>query len=785
MSGKHPVSAPAHWEVAVELKDRPGRKQRLIHVAWAAVISFVMLSVVLFEPIDQTIWAIQSRTASGNVSGDIVFVGAESDLSDPIAAPRRAQLAEVLDYLDSKGVEQVFIDFAFSQYSEPANDRALAQSIAALGDRVALVDQLDIDFEGNTKLAQSLPGIRGGAQQLVNSDYSGFVGIAWSMARFEVIADQKIETLVSALSGVAVFEEEEILLDYSAPIANIPYVPFKNLTLPESRTANNLDFSKKHVVIGPAREASSKTVAIPGQRDVPLSYISIYAAENLKQGKITQIDGWIVLAFFMALLLGAASISERRKLRLFCYVAVTAILTSSLALCAIVNLRAELSYPGFAIIIFALLRLRQHWQERAALRDQETGLPTLRALERNMMKKGATGFVVIAKVQDFGRVLKSLPRTLQPTYVLRIADRLRANDPDLDLHFSSHYFAWLAQAESFEALEEHLEGLRALFAMPLHISGKQIDAGVTFGVALAQGQNIRSLPAAVAAAEETSEALFPIKLAEQYDVEEELWDISMRARIDAAMECGEVYCVYQPKVNVETGKTCGVEALVRWDDPERGPIPPMHFIRESEKAGRMDHLTRYVLQSACTAGRLLHANGYPISMSVNISATLCSDRKIVDMIQNTLQATQFPPEYLVLEVTETARIRDLSKASAILQQMKGLGVRISMDDFGVGEANFETFYELPFDELKIDRLFIKDITKDPKARAIATSLIAMGNEARITVVAEGVEHMEDLAILKEIGCTEVQGFALSRPVSLANLLIYLEVGAGQGLSNVV
>ncbi len=785
MNGKHHLERAPEWGSSADKQGRPARKQRLIHVAWAAAISFILLFGYLLNPVDQLLWTLQSRTVAAEPSGDIVFVGTEVDLTDPLAAPRRSQLAAVLRDLDRRGAEKIFVDLTFDRPSEPENDAALARAIRDLDDRIALVGHLNREFDGSRKFIQTIPDIAGDAEQLANSDNSEYFGIAWSLPRYEIASGQKIQSLGSALAKEKQPRDTRISIAYNVSISQIPLIPYSDLIAVQNDASDIIDIAGKKVVIGPGRDIATSTNGIPGQRQVPLSYIAIYAAETLEGGGVTIIDQTITLVFFCAILLAAASLTASPSWRRASYAVIALSIPALLIFATVSNLRTHASYMIAAFTIFGLLRLRVLWQDHAALKDQDTGLPTLRALERTLIKQETDGYVVVAKVHDFGRVLKLLPSELQSTYVLKIADRLRASEPDLDLHFANHYFAWLSKAEEFAALEAHLEGLRALFAAPLHIAGNQIDVGITFGVAEADGENLRSLPAAVAAAEETTEAHCPIKLAESADAKDGLWDISMRARIDSAMESGEIYCVYQPKVSVESGKTKGVEALVRWDDPERGSIPPLHFIKECEKAGRMEHLTRYVLQSACTAGRLLHANGHRISMSVNISATLCSDNSIVTMVSNALQATQFPAHLLVLEVTETARIRDLQKAAAILKQLKALGVRISMDDFGVGEANFETFYELPFDELKIDRLFIKNITTDPKARAIATSLIAMGNEARITVVAEGVEHLDDLAILQQIGCSEVQGFALSRPISLSNLLIYLNEGSDHSLINMV
>ncbi len=307
------------------------------------------------------------------------------------------------------------------------------------------------------------------------------------------------------------------------------------------------------------------------------------------------------------------------------------------------------------------------------------------------------------------------------------------------------------------------------------MGGHSIDVGITFGAArIDPAQQSHSLAAALAVVEETSEALEPVKLAQETPEGDSLWDLSLRARIDAAMEAGEVFCVYQPKMDIAADRIIGVEALVRWEDPERGFIPPLHFVMQCEKAGRMEYLTRYVLQSACSAARLLHFRGSRITMSVNISATLLSDMRIVGIVRNVLQATDFDPHYLMLEITETARIRDLTQARSVLKALKALGTHLSMDDFGVGAANFEALQALPFDEIKIDRQFVSGAGPSSKARAIAASIVGLGTSTRIAVVAEGAETESDLQMLRDIGCWQVQGYALARPMPLTNLLTFIE-----------
>ena len=411
-----------------------------------------------------------------------------------------------------------------------------------------------------------------------------------------------------------------------------------------------------------------------------------------------------------------------------------------------------------------------------ALVDNETGLPKLRALEAETAQDiHIRGHLVVARIHGYEHVIKTLPRADRGQYVLKLVDRLRATDPGLTIYSEGHHLAWHSEEGGAERLTEHLEGLRAMFAAPLSVAGASIDVGISFGVAKLDGDPAARLAAAVAAAEESSEALQPIKVAESSSRFDELWDLSLRARIDEAMAAGEIFCVYQPKFDIRSESMTGVEALVRWQDPGRGFIPPMHFIAQCEKAGRMEALTEFIFQHACAAGRLMHFRGRSITMSINISATLLSDMKIVGIVRNVLQATGFDPRFLILEVTETSRIGNLETAEMVLNELKALGARISMDDFGVGETNFETFFELPFDEVKIDRLFVANISKSTKAKAIVTSIVQMGRDARIGVVAEGAEDAETLKLLTEIGCTHVQGYILARPMGLDNLMDFSEL----------
>lgn len=742
--------------------------ERLRHLLYAGAIAFVLLFFTILSPIDQFSWLLQSKLSHPAPSGDIVFVGTERDAVDPQMAHRRKELAAALVELERRGVGKVYIDLVFDEKSDEAADLALRDAIAALGPRAVMVDQIKRTASSNATIERSIDEIAGNSQRVISRRWVNYMGFAWVRDYGQTVDGVRYPSFSAALGGISDARLGEFQIDYGIRSEDIAAVPLGDLQEGDRSLPN---FAGRTVVIGEGASLAEAQQKIPGNYAVPQSYVAIYGAESIKAGRTRIVEALPVTSLFLiafSLLLVVARTRKRRRLG---YASLAVSLPIILYAGSLLGVRMELAYSAALLLTFAIFRSRARWKNRLAMVDTETGLPKFRALETNLARSDSTrGHVVVARIHGYEHVLKTLAREHRSQYILRLVDRVRAADSDLAIYFEGHNLAWHSKEDNVEALVEHLEGLRAIFAAPISVSGSSVDVGISFGVARLDGDPAVRLAAAVAAAEESSEALQPIKIAESGSHFDELWDISLRARIDDAMEAGEIYCVYQPKIDTSRNVMTGVEALVRWHDPARGFIPPMHFIAQCEKAGRMEHLTRYVLQSACTAAKLIHFRGNPISMSVNISATLLGDMRIVGLVRNVLQATGFDPRSLVLEVTETSRIGDLATAATILKELKALGTRISIDDFGVGAANFETFFELPFDELKIDRLFVSNIVKSTKARAIAASIVAMGNQARITVVAEGAEDAETLKILNEIGCFQVQGYALARPLSLTNLL---------------
>lgn len=762
--------------------------ERLRHLLWAGLITLGLYGVSLLQPVDQFLWLIQSRIADRSPSGDIVFVSSDEALNNPRSPERRYELADALDELDRRGVGQVYLDMTFTESDDPAADARLARAIADLGPRITLVDRMVYGTTTEEVRRTTSPVIAGAVRRVISDETDrDWTGFAWDLHYNYLVDGRRVQSFAAAMAGVEGPINAMFPVDYSVSPSRLPAMPMDVLIGKEMpATDRPVEITGKTIVLGHTGLVPGNQQMVPRYLNAPASFVDIHAAETLKSGRANTLSAPAIILLFSLLLILSLILVRARKNRWLAYAAIAALAPVLLFVASKMGVRIDLSYGIGLLLLYAAFRSRRRWKRRLEMVNLETGLPKLRALEARLIRDSiASGHIVIAKIQNYERVLKTLRSDDKGGYVLKLVDRMRAADPHLALYSEGHHLGWYVPSDETDAVIEHLEGLRAIFAAPVQVGGFSVDVGITFGIAAVDEDPQARLAAAIAAAEETSEAHNPIAIAETGSESDLLWDISLRARIDEAMEAGEIYCVYQPKIDLGTNSVVGVEALVRWHDPARGFISPMHFIQQCEKAGRMEHLTRYVLQSACSAGQLLHFRGHHISMSVNISATLLGDMRIVGLVRNVLQATRFAAQSLTLEITETARISDYNVAASILEELRSIGVRIAMDDFGVGAASFEAFYELPFDEIKIDRLFVSNIGKDPKALAIVSSITSMGREARITVIAEGLENPQDIPLLENAGCQQVQGFAYSRPLSLSNLLEYQELTISRPMANMV
>ena len=232
-----------------------------------------------------------------------------------------------------------------------------------------------------------------------------------------------------------------------------------------------------------------------------------------------------------------------------------------------------------------------------------------------------------------------------------------------------------------------------------------------------------------------------------------------------AIERREFVLMYQPKFDARTMRLTGVEALLRWQHPERGMVPPDKFIPTAEKTGLIIPIGEWVLDEACRQmaewRKMLDAEW---TIAVNLSAVQFGHSELVEMVGATLARHALPPRCLVLEITESTAMRDVDSSMKILQRLTEMGLRISIDDFGTGYSSLLYLKRLPASELKIDRGFVRDLATDAEDAAIISAIVALGKTLRLDIVAEGVETAVQQQFLTELGCNSLQGYYFGRPM---------------------
>lgn len=240
--------------------------------------------------------------------------------------------------------------------------------------------------------------------------------------------------------------------------------------------------------------------------------------------------------------------------------------------------------------------------------------------------------------------------------------------------------------------------------------------------------------------------------------------------ISDAIKHGELELYFQPKISFKTGEFVGAEALMRWNHPTRGLVPPIEFIPVAEEMGLITKIDEWGLAQACIQNKRWQNKGFhPISVSVNVSQAQLYQTDIVESIRRALSESQLDPKYLEVELTETMAMLDIERTVSILKQVKKLGVKISMDDFGTGYSSLSALKVLPIDIIKIDKSLVYDISESETSLNVTKAIVDLGKAMKLQVLAEGVETIEQNTLLEDLGCDIAQGFLYGKPQNTAEI----------------
>ena len=437
-----------------------------------------------------------------------------------------------------------------------------------------------------------------------------------------------------------------------------------------------------------------------------------------------------------------------------------------------------LTYEGRAAALIAAIDITERKRAEARIafmahHDALTSLPN-RVLMRlrmeemlgRMRRGGGKVATLCIDLDNFKSVNDTLGHSLGDLLLQHVADRLRGavQDQDTVARLGGDEFAILqadvAQPEEASALAARL---LEVVSEPYDLDGHLVSVGASIGIAVAPGDGadpgrlLKSADMALYRAKADGKNAFRFFEAEM--------DARVQARrrleldLRTALAAGGLDVHYQPLVDLPTGEVSGVEALLRWPHSERGMIPPAEFIPVAEETGLIGPLGAFVLRRACTA-----AATWPdhVKIAVNLSPLQFRTGNLFATVQEALAQAGLAPSRLELEITETLLLDKSDHVLATLHALRALGVRISMDDFGTGYSSLSYLRSFPFDKIKIDRSFVRELDANADSQAIVRAIVSLGASLGITITAEGVESESDLARLKAEGCNEGQGYLFSQ-----------------------
>ncbi|MFS2077024.1 putative bifunctional diguanylate cyclase/phosphodiesterase [Telluria sp. Tellsp131] len=417
---------------------------------------------------------------------------------------------------------------------------------------------------------------------------------------------------------------------------------------------------------------------------------------------------------------------------------------------------------------------------RLAYVDALTDLPNrTRFLEAfGRLSPGAGGAVLVVNVDRFALINNALGHVVGDRLLRAVAGQLQPLVPECGMlaRLWGDQFAFLLEGAGPEAARRFADTVLAALRDPVTLDGQRLDIEASVGIALYPDDGLgaatllRRAELALAAAKRRHAG---IAFAQETGGESAHEQLSLIGDMRRALAAGEFTLAYQPKLALGSGRIVAVEALLRWQHPERGSIAPARFIPFAEQTGFIREITPWVLESAVRQAAVWHAAGLDIAVSANLSTLDLLDPHLGRRVRGLLERHAVPARRLCLEITESALMDDPALAQAHLDELAGLGIKLSIDDYGVGQASLAYLKSLPVDELKLDRSFITAITESPRNAAIVESTIMLSHALGLTVVAEGVETPAELRWLREHGCDIAQGYGIGRPMTAAQLQDWL------------
>lgn len=739
---------------------------RLRIFLWAFIISLICGAIEFGEPLEDVIKAGRDYIRRQPASGSIVVVGVDERTGADMGGfgfDRRVD-AQVIENLFAMGAKRVFFDRIYADSTTVEADRAFAATLRR--------------HRGRVFLGAATPWLEGQDKEVtipmrLFRDATGYRSLTGLPTPFSLSAQlslgdsfegRMVPSLSASLAGVSPPEPGFYRPDWSIQMDTIPTVSFVDILKKRVRPEQ---IRGKDVVIGWTAPSFRDVHNILSQGIKPGVYFHVVGAETLKRG-IPSRWRWFppfVLATVLAIICLCTSNRAVRST------------TVIIAVIALGFLPVYLDYQLIEVDIVpaALLFLTVAYRSAMLRRQRETrrhhpasGLPNLVALEEDHERNPGT--LVAAKLRNHSEIAASFEVKVEREIYAEIRRRIGVSGDASEIYHGDDALLWFTPQPMGQELANHLTGLHKLTAQSIRIGDREVDLLLSFGVDADPERPLSSrIGSAILSAEEAARGNDVWKLYDPQRLHQAAWQLSLMSRLGQAIDSGEVWVAYQPKVDMATRDIVGAEALVRWLHPTAGAISPEQFVAAAEAHNRIGQLTYFVLETALRDLAGLRAAGHDIGMAVNLSSQMLDDADLVQRVETLLARYDVPRAKLTLEITETGELLSTPAKIAMMEKLAATGVQISIDDYGTGNATLEYLSRLPSQEVKIDRTFISDLDRNAQNLILVRSTLEMAHNLGRRVVAEGVENEAVMRLLRELGCDIAQGYLIGKPLPCTQL----------------
>lgn len=428
--------------------------------------------------------------------------------------------------------------------------------------------------------------------------------------------------------------------------------------------------------------------------------------------------------------------------------------------------------------------------QQLAFYDPLTELPNRRLLQDRLHQAMArarreNGFIALLylDLDKFKTVNDTLGHNAGDELLKITAQKLNNNVREMDTVArlgGDEFTILLTDLSDFTVATHVAQKIIAELSTPVELENQQVIATTSIGITLfpqdgnTMEQLLQNADTAMYHAKAEGRNNFQFYTQEMNDQLQT--QIQLQQQLREAIKNQEFELFYQPQLDIISHQVIGMEALIRWKHPEKGFVPPGVFIPQAEESGLITEIGNWVIQQAgIDMQKLIQAGYADLRIAINISAQqFQNSQQLIENIQKTLSVNNLQPGHIEVEVTESMLMEDIDTTIAVLHQLHKLGIQLAIDDFGTGYSSLNYLKRFPVDTLKVDQSFVQDVCSDQAAAAIATTIITLGHELGMTVLAEGVEEQDQQAFLHQQGCDQVQGYLFSRPVPFSELLEYLK-----------